>query len=159
MEHEGILVANTEAGSRPGYIDRVVRSDCDSVPCLAIFAIKLLVEDQGAVRRELDNQRGNICSTTHCLDGAHHNNRPVRSCRHSAERIYAFASRIGALPHEAACGCDFDHHYVEIADLITGSGACSVNAAVRCDGDSVASAPSETLCQTRLPAESNLTTN
>src|SRR5262249_41161182 len=70
---------------------------------------------------------------------ARHNDRPVGSCRHSAARVHDFAGGVAPLPHQAAGGRGFQHDYVEVADLTCpGSGARGVNAAVRCDGDSVA---------------------
>ncbi len=51
-----LLIAGSEGGSRSAYIDCVVRRYCDP-SAVSESAVKLLVEDQGAVRSELDNER------------------------------------------------------------------------------------------------------
>ena len=49
VEHEGVLVASTEAGRRPGDIDRVVRRDRDSLSRFTDPTGKLPIEDERAV--------------------------------------------------------------------------------------------------------------
>ena len=51
MKNERVLEPGTEASGRPGNVDRtVVRRDCYSSGNLAVSAVKLLVEQQIAVR-------------------------------------------------------------------------------------------------------------
>ena len=140
MQHERVLRTGAETGRRPGDKDRpIVRSDRDAFRGLAVASGKLLVEQQAAVGTELDDQRGDVHETRLCrLDGSREHDRSVRCGRHSAARIHDFAGAVGPLPYEAAIGRDFEHEYVEVADLIRARRrARRIHASIRCDSNRI----------------------
>jgi hypothetical protein len=101
----------------------------------------LLVEQQVAVRTELDEQGRNISPVRfNGLDGARKVDRAVGRDRHPAARVYDFAGCIGPLPNQIADGRYFQRDYIEVADRVgprRRSG--SVHAAIGSDGNGVAS--------------------
>src|SRR5205809_869719 len=72
---------------------------------LAAPAVKLFIEQQIAVRTELDNQGRDVSPV--CFDGlngARKVNRPVGRDRHPAARVYDFTGCIRPLPDQVAAG-------------------------------------------------------
>ncbi len=115
------------------------RSHRDAFRGLSAPSGKLRVEQQTAVRTELDDQRGDVHETLlRRLNGPRENDRSVRCGRHSAAWIHDVAGAVGPLPHEAAIGCDFE--YVEVADLIRARRRSRrIHASIRCDSNRIPS--------------------